>query len=47
MNCEKCRWYKTTYCIYTNGVWIIAARCLLGGCNGSQYEPREEDEQNA
>ena len=41
MNCEKCRYYKTTYCTYTNGVWTITARCLLGGCNGSQYEPKD------
>ena len=41
MNCEKCRWYKTTYCTYTNGVWTITARCLLGGCDGSQYEPKD------
>ena len=41
MNCEKCRWYKTTYCTYNNGVWAITARCLLGGCDGSQYEPKD------
>lgn len=41
MNCEKCRWYKTTYCTYTNGVWTITVRCLLGGCDGSQYEQQD------
>lgn len=51
MNCEKCKWYRTTYTMpvpyaYSNGVWVIVARCLLGGCDGSQYEPREEDKQN-
>lgn len=44
MNCEKCKWYKQTYPFYTFGEF--AARCLLGGCDGSQYEPREEDKQN-
>ena len=44
--CRKCRWSKTIYFTYTNGVWTTVARCLLGGYDGSQYEPRKEDEQN-
>ena len=44
MNCDKCRWYKQIYPVYTFGEF--SARCLLGGCDGSQYEPREEDGQN-
>lgn len=39
MNCEKCRWYKAFSCTYIDGMWTIKAMCLLGGCDGSQYEP--------
>ena len=39
MNCDKCRWNKASYCTYVAGTWTIKAMCLLGGCDGSQYEP--------
>ena len=39
MNCEKCRWYKRTYPVYTFGEF--SARCLLGGCDESRYAPRD------
>lgn len=35
MNCEKCRWYKRTYPVYTFGEF--SARCLLGGCDESRF----------
>ena len=38
-NCEKCRWYKQTYPVYTFGEF--SARCLLGGCDESRYVPRD------
>lgn len=38
-NCEKCRWYKRTYPVYTFGEF--SARCLLGGCDESRYVPRD------
>lgn len=46
MNCEKCRWYRTIYNTKGIGNWYVYGICLMGGCDGSQYEPREEDEQN-
>ena len=39
MNCEKCRWYKRTYPVYTFGEF--SARCMLGGCDESRYDPRD------
>lgn len=42
MNCEKCRWYRTIYNTKGIGNWYVYGRCLLGGCNGSQYEPKDE-----
>ena len=44
MRCEKCRWFLINYYTYTGGKWLIKAMCLMGGCNGSQYEPKERDE---
>lgn len=40
MNCEKCKWYKQTYPVYTFGKF--SARCLLGGCDESRYVPKDE-----
>ena len=45
MKCEKCRWYRTTYSIYNSGIWVIVAKCLFGGCDGTQYEPRDEKDE--
>lgn len=44
MNCEKCKFYWKPIIVYTFGK--LQARCLFGGCDGSQYEPIEEGEQN-
>lgn len=41
MNCEKCRWYRTIYNTKGIGNWYVYDRCLMGGCDGSQYEPSE------
>ena len=38
MNCEKCRWYRTIYNTKGIGNWYVYGRCLMGGCDGSQYE---------
>lgn len=38
MNCENCRWCKTIYNTFSIGNWVVYHRCLLGGCDGSQYE---------
>lgn len=46
MNCEKCRWYRTIYNTKGAGNWYVYGRCLMGGCDGSQYEPRKKGEQN-
>ena len=42
MNCEKCRWQRTIYNTYSIGNWVVYHRCLLGGCDGSQFEPKDE-----
>lgn len=39
--CEKCRWYRTIYNTKGIGNWYVYGRCLLGGCNGSQFEPKD------
>lgn len=41
MNCEKCRWHNTSYYLVGIGVWMVNDNCLLGGCDGSQYEPKD------
>lgn len=41
MNCEKCRWYRMIYNTKGIGNWYVLGRCLLGGCNGSRYEPKD------
>lgn len=41
MNCEKCRWRRTSYAIICSNVWATKVECLLGGCDGSQYEPKD------
>ena len=46
MNCEKCRWYRELSTLHVFNGTLYKGICLLGGCNGSQYEPREEDKQN-
>ena len=45
MNCEKCRWYKRTYPVYTFGEF--SARCMLGGCDESRYDPRDGKDEGA
>lgn len=46
MNCEKCRWYEETFTQHAFGGKIHKGICLLRGCDGSQYEPKEEGEQD-
>lgn len=46
MNCEGCRWYRETFVQHVINGTIYKGICLLGGCDGSQYEPREEDKPN-
>lgn len=46
MNCENCRWYSETFTQHVFCDKIHKGICLLRGCDGSYYEPREEDEQN-
>lgn len=41
--CERCRWYRTIYNTFSIGNWVVYGRCLLGGCDGSQFE-RKMDE---
>ena len=41
MNCEKCRFYNPIYTSVGVGCWQICEFCLLGGCDGSQYEPKD------
>ena len=40
MNCKKCRWYRETFIQHTINGTIYKGMCLLGGCDGSQYEPK-------
>lgn len=45
MNCEKCRWRETHYIpVNSTNLWgadyWVSYTCLLGGCDGSQYEPK-------
>lgn len=42
MNCEKCRWYIVEYTTARWGEWKVHGRFLLGGCDGSQFEPNDE-----
>lgn len=41
MNCEKCRFYNPIYKTLGIGLWKVYEFCMLGGCNGSQYEPKD------
>lgn len=41
MNCKKCRWYRETFVQHTINGTIYKGMCLLGGCDGSQYEPKD------
>ena len=42
MNCEKCRWCRIIYNTKGIGNWYVLSRCLLGGCDGSQFGPKDE-----
>lgn len=42
MNCEKCRWLRTVYNTKGIGNWYVYGMCLIGGCDGSQYEPKSK-----
>lgn len=41
MNCEKCRFYNPIYRSVGVGCWQICEFCMLGGCDGLQYEPKD------
>ena len=47
MNCEKCRWSEHYYIpvnstnLWRADCWFVSYTCLLGGCDGSQYEPKD------
>lgn len=46
MNCENCIWFRETFTQYEFGGKIHKGICLLRGCNGSYYVPKEEGDQN-
>ena len=39
--CEKCRWNKVYYHGFGSNWGITSNQCLLGGCDESQFEPKD------